>query len=392
MIASDGSIKLIDFGISRIYKNDQQHDTIAFGSNGYAAPEQYGKAQSCTQTDIYGLGATMYFMATGKVPPYCIGSVDDIRGHKLEGIIKKAVQVDVNHRYPGIDEMKVHINRVFKETTRTTVMGMKNTMDKTKKMMTGDSPLKEGPIKASTMKRMGIKGKAGKILAGLIIILLVMLPVDYFMMSRDKNSDTAFGKTVDSNNTAGQDNTEGVQPQGTPAETNHIEDSSTEGTIDLSRPTVLGSNYVYKPNSKGKAKGKNKQAYYGTSQEDLLYKANPEASAVKYDGKFQINLVSIEKNGDDLIARCSVLNNTGRAVGISIKDTYMFNDQVEYVRADESQSTDISQIPSSPSSKNAAFVFKGFGLDTNLLVMSAKTVSQDPTYSGGEIQLTVNVK
>jgi len=36
------------------------------GSKGYAAPEQLGIEQTCIQTDIYGLGAVIYFMVMGK--------------------------------------------------------------------------------------------------------------------------------------------------------------------------------------------------------------------------------------------------------------------------------------------------------------------------------------
>ncbi|HEX3641166.1 MAG TPA: serine/threonine-protein kinase, partial [Ktedonobacteraceae bacterium] len=46
MISESGHIYLIDFGIARIFKPGQSHDTVALGSPGFAAPEQYGKAQS----------------------------------------------------------------------------------------------------------------------------------------------------------------------------------------------------------------------------------------------------------------------------------------------------------------------------------------------------------
>ncbi len=59
---------LIDFGIARSFKAGQAKDTTAFGSNGYAAPEQYGKRQSTEQTDVYGLGATLYHALTGDDP------------------------------------------------------------------------------------------------------------------------------------------------------------------------------------------------------------------------------------------------------------------------------------------------------------------------------------
>lgn len=68
MISESGHIFLIDFGIARIFKPGKQHDTVALGSPGYAAPEQYGKAQSTPRSDIYSLGALLHHLLTGRDP------------------------------------------------------------------------------------------------------------------------------------------------------------------------------------------------------------------------------------------------------------------------------------------------------------------------------------
>jgi serine/threonine protein kinase len=68
MITDKGDIYLIDFGTARRYRADQIRDTGSLGSPGYAAPEQYGKAQTTPKTDLYGLGATLQTLLTGKEP------------------------------------------------------------------------------------------------------------------------------------------------------------------------------------------------------------------------------------------------------------------------------------------------------------------------------------
>jgi eukaryotic-like serine/threonine-protein kinase len=68
MRTPEGHLYLIDFGIARHFKPGQARDTIAFGSPGYAAPEQYGKAQTTTHSDIYSLGATLHQLLTGSDP------------------------------------------------------------------------------------------------------------------------------------------------------------------------------------------------------------------------------------------------------------------------------------------------------------------------------------
>lgn len=65
MRASRGHLYLIDFGIARQYKPGQKKDTGVLGSPGYAAPEQYGIAQTNEQSDIYSLGATLQTLLTG---------------------------------------------------------------------------------------------------------------------------------------------------------------------------------------------------------------------------------------------------------------------------------------------------------------------------------------
>ncbi len=68
MLTPVGSLYLIDFGVARHFKPGKPKDTIPFGSPGYAAPEQYGRAQTTPHADIYSLGVTLYQMLTGIDP------------------------------------------------------------------------------------------------------------------------------------------------------------------------------------------------------------------------------------------------------------------------------------------------------------------------------------
>lgn len=70
MLTPNDHLYLIDFGIARFFKEGQTQDTILLGSPGYAAPEQYGSAQTNTRTDMYSLGATLHFCLTGRDPYY----------------------------------------------------------------------------------------------------------------------------------------------------------------------------------------------------------------------------------------------------------------------------------------------------------------------------------
>lgn len=115
MITTSGKIVLIDFGISRVYKQGGNKDTIYMGSKGYAAPEQYGSEQTCKQTDIYGLGAVMYFIIKGKAPSTLFEalkdeSYDEKVDDRLKAVIQKAMQIDKDTRYISIEELQIDIN------------------------------------------------------------------------------------------------------------------------------------------------------------------------------------------------------------------------------------------------------------------------------------------
>jgi serine/threonine protein kinase len=68
LLEPNGQVYLVDFGIARLFKPGQSKDTMAFGSPGYAAPEQYGKAQTTPRSDIYSLGALLYQLLGGHDP------------------------------------------------------------------------------------------------------------------------------------------------------------------------------------------------------------------------------------------------------------------------------------------------------------------------------------
>ncbi len=68
ILAPQGRIYLIDFGLARLFDPAQSKNSSPFGSPGYAAPEQYDSPQTTAQADIYSLGATLHQLLTGAHP------------------------------------------------------------------------------------------------------------------------------------------------------------------------------------------------------------------------------------------------------------------------------------------------------------------------------------
>lgn len=112
MLKPDGTVSLIDFGTAREFKSDRVEDTTCLGTQGYAAPEQYGgHGQTDARTDIYCLGATLYHLVTGHnpcEPPYEIYPIREWNpslSSGLEQIIIKCTKRNPNDRYQNCNEL-----------------------------------------------------------------------------------------------------------------------------------------------------------------------------------------------------------------------------------------------------------------------------------------------
>ncbi len=112
MLKPDGKIMIIDFGTAREFKEQSIEDTKCLGTQGYAAPEQYGgHGQTDARTDIYNLGATMYHLLTGhnpSLPPYEMYPIrqwNPALSSGLEEIVTKCTQRNPNDRYQSCAEL-----------------------------------------------------------------------------------------------------------------------------------------------------------------------------------------------------------------------------------------------------------------------------------------------
>lgn len=118
-LGTDGRAYLVDFGIAKMLRAGSRTQAGARAvTPGYSPPEQYGTAPTDQRSDIYSLGATLYFAVTGMVPPEAIervtGRTDKLIPPRninplvpphLERVILRAMRVNRNERYGALDEM-----------------------------------------------------------------------------------------------------------------------------------------------------------------------------------------------------------------------------------------------------------------------------------------------
>ena len=131
MLTSQLELRLIDFGIARNYKQEQNQDTVKLGTVGFAAPEQYGSGQSDARSDLYGLGALLLYLATGGLASEWSESVHSVVRSdfpkEMMPIIRKCLQQSPADRYQSANDVKVvlmsHKQGSLSQSSKGTVTG-----------------------------------------------------------------------------------------------------------------------------------------------------------------------------------------------------------------------------------------------------------------------------
>src|SRR6266487_1291219 len=112
--------------IFRDVKPGKAKDTIPLGSKGYAAPEQYGKAQTTPQTDIYGLGATLHELLTGDDPSLTLFNFKPVPAGKrgklpiasqLNSLLKQMLEMEMSKRPASMAVVKQELQSLLAQQT-----------------------------------------------------------------------------------------------------------------------------------------------------------------------------------------------------------------------------------------------------------------------------------
>jgi serine/threonine-protein kinase len=128
ILTPDGRVMLVDFGLMK--QVEQQLEGTAplihaVGTAEYAPPEQFAEGGGGTdaRTDIYSMGATVYYLLTGRLPPRSVDRLMPISisvtkklpslreinptvSKRTERVITKAMEIDPDHRYQSARQMR----------------------------------------------------------------------------------------------------------------------------------------------------------------------------------------------------------------------------------------------------------------------------------------------
>lgn len=154
MITDKKQVYLIDFGTAEEVPHSEVYPLESLGTRGYAAPEQSSKSNPLTlQSDIFGVGATLYTLLVGQTPnagrkvlddngnevlddkghvkidryqpkygPYSIRKINSSLSTGLEEVVRKCTEPSLENRYQSIEEVieaLTHYKTLDKEHRKT---------------------------------------------------------------------------------------------------------------------------------------------------------------------------------------------------------------------------------------------------------------------------------
>ena len=94
------TVRLTDFDHA-CHASDARHAGKRYGTAGFAAPElRSGEALDC-RTDIYAIGALLFYMCTGCIPEETPGNAGIMPERKLGRVIRSCMAADKTMRYPS---------------------------------------------------------------------------------------------------------------------------------------------------------------------------------------------------------------------------------------------------------------------------------------------------
>jgi serine/threonine protein kinase len=127
ILTPDGRVMLVDFGLMKQVEKRLESGPLihAVGTIEYAPPEQYAEGGGGTdaRTDVYSLGATLYYLLAGRLPPRSVdrmlpSSINVTKGlpslrkinptvsRRTEQVLFKAMEIDPEARYQSARQMR----------------------------------------------------------------------------------------------------------------------------------------------------------------------------------------------------------------------------------------------------------------------------------------------
>jgi len=194
-VTPDGKAVLVDFGIAKIYDPNLRTTAGARAvTPGYSPPEQYGMGRTGVRSDIYALGATMYTMLTGLLPPDSVDIMsesvpvpDPITSKnpkvsaQVNQAVTKAMNVKRRQRFASVTDFKQALTTPI-EAQVISEMATAQTLQPAQEAAVINLPeIHEGEVK--DLGKPEKKSRTGIVAITIVFILILLGIGSYFVIS-----------------------------------------------------------------------------------------------------------------------------------------------------------------------------------------------------------------
>jgi len=135
IITDEGKVKMINFGLSRFFRSGPLKSNQYMGIAGYSAPEQYGIKEIDGRTDMFGLGAVIYYLLTEDDPEKHplnfspVRQLNPVVSLQLARFVSKCLQMKPEDRFENFTALK----EKFKSITLTDTQASSDMVKKKEK-------------------------------------------------------------------------------------------------------------------------------------------------------------------------------------------------------------------------------------------------------------------
>jgi hypothetical protein len=109
----DGYLKLIDFNVAQQMHSNATRTVV--GKHSYIPPEQF-RGKATTQSDVYAMGASLYFLLTGQEPePIATAHPRNLNANlsaELDSIVAQATAIDTDVRFACAEAVKNELTKL----------------------------------------------------------------------------------------------------------------------------------------------------------------------------------------------------------------------------------------------------------------------------------------
>src|SRR5690606_25162865 len=160
LVDDDGHVRLLDFGIGQFAdaQGEQTQTMWRALTPGYAAPEQLAGAPPSTAVDVYGLGALLHRLLTGRTPQAATQSTDTTRPSLL---VRDASDAYHRHYVPLKNDLDRVLLKALSEEPERRYATTEALADDLRRWLDGQPVLAQKPKLGYRVRKFMARNKAG---------------------------------------------------------------------------------------------------------------------------------------------------------------------------------------------------------------------------------------